>query len=122
MALDEVRHFVHDDVLQAFCGLLRQIGVERVAKAIGGEIERRFGWLMLPGVRETMAIESQEKRKEAKAVGIAEAARLLRVSPYTVRLYIQGKIHAVHFGRRVLVPMESIQNVLKEGVARGRTK
>ena len=96
---------------------------ERVAKAIGGEIERRFGWLLLPGVRETIAIESQEKRKEAKAVGIAEAAHLLGVSPYTIRLYIsQGKIHAVHFGRRVLVPMESIQKVLKEGVARGRTK
>ena len=100
-----------DRFAEAFAG--------RVAKDIGSEIERRLGGMKFP---DRMPVEPQQKLAEPKAVGINEAARLLGVSPRTVHLYIsQGKIRAVRFGRRVLVPMESIQKVLKEGVARGRT-
>ena len=86
----------------------------KIASEVGGEIERRLG-----GMWFTAPVEPQEKRADPKAVGIKEAARILGVSHYTVRLYAaQGKPNAVRFGRRVMIPMESVKRVSREGVAR----
>ncbi len=56
-----------------------------------------------------------------KAVNITDAAMLLCISPVTLRLYAtEGRIRVTHIGRRVVVPMESIEKVLREGVASRR--
>lgn len=54
-----------------------------------------------------------------KAVGVAEAARLLGIRPPTLRVMVmKEKIRVVRIGRRVLVPMETIDKILQEGVPR----
>ncbi len=51
------------------------------------------------------------------AVSIADAARLLALSPHTIRLYVrQGKLQVVHFGRRISIPMNEIERLAREGV------
>ena len=52
-----------------------------------------------------------------KVVGINEAARLLGIRPSTLRVRVkQNRIRSVRIGRRVLVPMESIEKVVREGM------
>ena len=53
------------------------------------------------------------------AVSVREAARLLSLSRRTIENYIASKaIHAVHVGKRVLVPMKSVNAVAARGVPR----
>lgn len=48
------------------------------------------------------------------AVDIREAGRLTSLSPHTIRAYVRkGRIRAVRVGRRVLVPIESLQDLLR---------
>lgn len=55
------------------------------------------------------------------AVSVREAARLLSVSRRTIENYIASKaIRAVRVGRRVLVPMKSLNEVALRGIPRGR--
>jgi excisionase family DNA binding protein len=52
---------------------------------------------------------------EPLAVDIREAGRLLSLSPRTIRRHIRsGRIKAVRFGRRVLVPMEELIRTLTD--------
>ncbi len=52
-----------------------------------------------------------------QAVSVREAARLLSVSPRTVHNYIGLKaIRTVRVGRRVLVPMKSVNEVATRGI------
>ncbi len=49
---------------------------------------------------------------EPRLFGIKEAARLLSVSPWSIRRWIRlDKIHAVRLGRRVLVPVNEIDRL-----------
>ena len=53
---------------------------------------------------------------EPRVFGIKEAARLLSVSPWSVRRWIRHKtIHAVRIGRRVLVPSSEIERLSGNG-------
>ena len=53
------------------------------------------------------------------AVNIEEAGRLTSLSKHTVRLYIRrGLLDAVHVGRRILVPVVSLQRLIESGVPR----
>jgi len=53
---------------------------------------------------------------EAKAVSIKTAAKLLSVSPDTVRACIRrGELATCRVGRRVLVPMYAIDALVKGG-------
>ena len=52
-----------------------------------------------------------------QAVSVREAARLLSISPRTVHNYIGLKaIRTVRVGRRVLVPMKSVNEVATRGI------
>lgn len=54
------------------------------------------------------------------AVGVDEAAKLLGVSPYTIRNYIAARrLRSIRVGWRVLVPMEVLERVMEEGVQNG---
>ncbi len=54
---------------------------------------------------------------ERLAVDIREAARLTSLSPHTIRNYIRkGRIRAVRVGRRILVPVSSLEHLLREAV------
>ena len=52
---------------------------------------------------------------EPLAVNVVEAGRLLSISPRTVRRYIlEGRLRAVRIGRRVLVPLDCLRELLRE--------
>jgi excisionase family DNA binding protein len=52
-----------------------------------------------------------------QAVSVREAARLLSISPRTVDKYVALKvIRTVRVGRRVLVPMKSVNEVVAKGI------
>ena len=54
---------------------------------------------------------------EPLAVDVREAARLLSLSPFTVRSYIRkGHIRAVKLGARVIVPLAEVQRLAREGI------
>jgi excisionase family DNA binding protein len=58
-----------------------------------------------------------------QAVSVREAARLLSVSRRTIENYIASKsIRAVRVGRRVLVPMKSVNEVAMRGVPSKRSE
>ncbi len=49
---------------------------------------------------------------EPLAVDVSEAARLLSVSVFTIRRMLRdGRLQPIHIGRRVLVPLESLQSL-----------
>ena len=53
------------------------------------------------------------------AVNVWEAARLLGVSPNTVRnLHYAGRLKTTYIGRRLLVPTESLTELIKSGMTR----
>jgi len=50
-------------------------------------------------------------------VGIAEAERLTSLSRPTLRLYIRtGKLRVTRCGRRVLIPVTALQDLVRDGV------
>jgi len=49
------------------------------------------------------------------AVDLREAGRLLSISPRTVRRQIlQGRLPVLRIGRRILIPLDSIRELLRE--------
>jgi len=50
------------------------------------------------------------------AVDVREAARLTSLSVFTIRRYIQrGMLGATRVGRRVIVPREALERLIREG-------
>lgn len=48
-------------------------------------------------------------------LGVEEAARVLGISPWTVRKYIQnGKLKAIHIGRRVCIEQSTVRRFLED--------
>jgi len=69
--------------------------------------------------RESRQVPINEASRQA--VSIREAARLLSISPRTIDKYIALKaIRTVRVGRRVLVPMKSVNEIASKGIGRGR--
>ena len=55
---------------------------------------------------------------EPLTVGINEAAKLLGISPWTLRNYERRKlIKAVRVGSRVLIPTEEMKRIVQEGIS-----
>ena len=64
----------------------------------------------------SLTAEQQDGRPAPLAVGIEEAARLLGLSPHTVRSYeYRGLIKSVRIGTRVLIPVEELKRLIREG-------
>lgn len=50
------------------------------------------------------------------AVDVVTAARMTSLSPHTVRLYIRtGRLRVTRCGRRVLIPIESLAELVRKG-------
>jgi excisionase family DNA binding protein len=100
----------------------KEVSVDSFVEAIGREI--------CASVREEISrtVPNHEQQDSAsprrvdsetprQAVSIREAARLLSISPRTVDKYVALKvIRTVRVGRRVLVPMKSVNEVASKGV------
>jgi excisionase family DNA binding protein len=69
------------------------------------------------------SLRSVELEMPRQAVSIREAARLLSISPRTVDKYVALKvIRTVRVGRRVLVPMKSVNEVVTRGIPSRRNQ
>jgi excisionase family DNA binding protein len=50
------------------------------------------------------------------AYGIREAAEALNLSPWTIRAHVKtSKLRASRVGTRILIPIEELQRLLREG-------
>lgn len=68
----------------------------------------------------TPSWQAPKPKTEPRAVGINEAARLLSLSPATIRAYVsRWKIPCVRIGRRVLIPPETINELVGKGLPTG---
>lgn len=91
--------------------------VRQVRSSVREEISRTLSREQNP--RESPHVSISELPRQA--VSIREAARLLSVSPRTIHNYISLKaISTVRVGRRVLVPMRSVNEIVSKGISRGR--
>jgi excisionase family DNA binding protein len=58
-----------------------------------------------------------ERKPDVRAVSIERAAELVGLSKFTIYKYAsEGRLHSVRAGRRVLIPMETIERLLREGL------
>ena len=63
------------------------------------------------------ALQALTATLQPLAVSIPEAARLLGISPHTVRHYIrEDKIRVVRYGRKITILMTEIERLAREGV------
>lgn len=59
----------------------------------------------------------EQIQPKRRAVGINEAAELIGLSKWTIRKYVvERRIFSVKVGRRILIPMETLDKILAEGV------
>ena len=62
-----------------------------------------------PNPRESMMTEPL-------AVDVRDAARLTSLSVPTIRAYIRrGKLRATHIGRRIVIPVEALRELIRGG-------
>lgn len=55
--------------------------------------------------------------KDRLAVSVSEAAKMTTLSRGTIRSYARsGRIKAVKVGRRTLVPVTTLRNLIREGI------
>jgi excisionase family DNA binding protein len=92
--------------------------VESVARevrtSVREEISRTFPKYEQQGSDSPRRVDSEMPRQ---AVSVREAARLLSISQRTVDKYVALKvIRTVRVGRRVLVPMKSVSEVVARGI------
>jgi excisionase family DNA binding protein len=92
--------------------------VEAIAREVRAsvreEIRQTFPKHEQQGSDSPRKVDSEMPRQ---AVSVREAARLLSISPRTVHNYIGLKaIRTVRVGRRVLVPMKSVNEVAARGI------
>src|SRR5467141_1058740 len=88
--------------------------VREVRASVREEIGRTLPKQEQQGSDSPRKVDSEIPRQ---AVSVREAARLLSISPRTVQNYIGLKaIRTVRVGRRVLVPMKSVNEVATRGI------
>lgn len=94
--------------------------VREIRDSVREEIGRCFsGQATHP--RETSPRATSEM--PVQTVSIREAARLLSISTRTVYNFIGVKaIRTIRIGRRVLVPMKSVNEVASRGILKGRVE
>ena len=94
--------------------------VREIRASVREEIDRTFSRQV------THPSESSPKANSeipVQAVSIGEAARLLSISTRTVYNYIGVKgIRTIRIGRRVLIPMRSVNEVASRGILRRRVE
>src|SRR5271169_638676 len=88
--------------------------VREVRASVRDEISRTF---TKNGHQDSNPSRRNSSEIPRQAVSVREAARLLSISQRTVDKYVALKvIHTVRVGRRVLVPMKSVNEVVARGI------
>ncbi len=94
--------------------------VRAVRASVREEISRTFPKHEQHGSDSPRRVGSEMPRQ---AVSVREAARLLSISPRTMHNYIASNaIRTVRVGRRVLIPMKSVNEVASRGIPWSRNQ
>lgn len=110
----EIKFFMQGKELSL--GSLIETVLQQVRASVHDEISRIFAGQEVHRSDSPQKMPSDVPRQ---AVSIREAARLLSISPRTVDKYVALKvINTVRVGRRVLVPMKSVNQVAARGIPR----
>jgi excisionase family DNA binding protein len=98
--------------------------VESIVHQVRASVSEEIGRTFLK--RDELSSDSArrvESEMPPQAVSVREAARLLSISVRTVDKYVALKvIRTVRIGRRVLVPMKSVNEVASKGIPRRRNQ
>jgi excisionase family DNA binding protein len=95
-------------------GSFAETVVREVRTAVREAISRALGDHQNQSHRSNQTTNNERLRQ---AVSVREAAHLLSISPRTVHKYMALKvIRTVRVGRRVLVPMKSVNEVASKGI------
>jgi excisionase family DNA binding protein len=92
--------------------------VEAILREVRASVREEIS-RTIPGPKQHVSDSPRRVNSEIprQAVSVREAARLLSISPRTVDKYVALKIiRAVRVGRRVLVPMKSVNEVVTRGI------
>jgi excisionase family DNA binding protein len=90
--------------------------VREVRATVREEISRTFPKHEQQGSDSPRRFDSEVPRQ---AVSVREAARLLSISPRTVDKYVALKaIPTIRVGRRVLIPMKSVSEIVSKGISK----
>jgi len=106
----------------------REISFDSFVKNMVGEVltstpEKLSRCLSRPEKTGSQQPQKADIEMPRVAVSKREAARLLSISPRTVENYIASKdIRCVRVGRRVLIPMKSVNEVASRGIPRRRNE
>ena len=97
--------------------------VEAIARQVCASVREEISRaLSKNGQYEPNSLPKFESETPVKTVSIREAARLLSISPRTIHNYIASNaIRTVRVGRRVLVPMKSVNEVATRGISQKRS-
>ena len=94
-------------------GSFAEAVVREVRQSVREEITRTLGQ---PTGNPALS-QKLDSKLPPQAVSVREAARLLSISPRTIDKYIALKvIRHVRVGRRVLIPMKTLNEVLSTGI------
>jgi excisionase family DNA binding protein len=94
--------------------------MQQVRSSVREEISRTLTSQLSPSREWTPAPIHEMTRQ---VVSIREAARLLSLSPRTIHKYVASKtIRTVRVGRRVLVPMKSVNEIATKGIPSRRNE
>jgi excisionase family DNA binding protein len=98
-------------------GSFAEAVVREVCQSVREEISRTLG----QPTGSPAFSQKLDSKLPLQAVSVREAARLLSISPRTVDKYIALKvIRHVRIGRRVLIPMKSLNEVVSTGIPSSR--
>ena len=100
----------------------REVSLERFATLFLEETVRRVIDDAIPKLARVEDRHSshppmpQKPQAKPRVVSVDEAARTLGLKPSTIRAWIGArKVASVHLGRRVMVPVEAIDELLEKG-------
>jgi excisionase family DNA binding protein len=106
----------------------KELSVDSFVEAIVREIRASVSEEISRTLTKQEQYSSDSPRRDTsempvQAVSIREAARLLSISTRTVSKYVALKvIRTVRVGRRVLIPMKSVNEVASKGILRRRVE
>jgi len=92
--------------------------LESIATQLGEGIRNEVRQMipLLPQPQPTL-VKRDTAFSDRRALGVREAANTLALSEASIRNYIrQGRLFAVKAGRRVIIPLESLERTLTEGI------
>jgi excisionase family DNA binding protein len=100
----------------------REVSVDKFLESIATQLsdrirnEVRQAISCLPNP-ETASAKGNPAFSKRRALGVSEAANTLGLSEGSIRNYIRrGTLSAVKAGRRVLIPLESLEKALADGI------